>query len=225
MHGWGLRGTLYPLYATGTRGGGTGSNPPPPQEPSPLKDHLHAKFHPDPSSRLDFYREQTDRHTHIALYVLDLWRKYEIFLTYHLAVTKRGLSLLKTWNQKYTSKAWSLISYYLYCSRRQWDGLIKAWKRRLHSWENPPSRESQSEPVSESETSFDWSQDVEMEKTREEGNDDDDDVGLKSADKEYEGRRSKFWSERKFFRTGDENTESNNWRLLISFFLLTNYSI
>ena len=90
--------------------------------------------------------------------------------------------------------------------------MIKAWKRRLHSWENPPSRESQSEPVSESETSFDWSQDVEMEKTREEGNDDDDDddVGLKSADKESEGRRSKFWSERKFFRTGDENTESNN---------------
>ena len=43
-------------------------------------------------------------------------------------------------------------------SRRQWDGLVKAWKIRLHSWENPPSRESQSEPVSESETSFDWSQ-------------------------------------------------------------------
>ena len=34
------------------------------QEPSPpLEDHLCAKFRPDPSSRLDFYREQTDRHT------------------------------------------------------------------------------------------------------------------------------------------------------------------
>ena len=49
------------------------------QEPSPpLEDHLCAKFRPDPSSRLDFYREhtdtQTDRHTDIALYVLDLWR-------------------------------------------------------------------------------------------------------------------------------------------------------
>ena len=47
-----------------------------PQEPSPLKDHLCAKFHPDPSSHLDFYREQTDtktqKHTDIALYVLDV---------------------------------------------------------------------------------------------------------------------------------------------------------
>ena len=50
-------------------GGGIGSKPP--QEPSPLEDHLRAKFRPDPSSRLDFYREQTDRHTDIALYVLD----------------------------------------------------------------------------------------------------------------------------------------------------------
>ena len=42
-----------------------------PQEPSPLKDHLHAKFCPDRSSRLDFYREHTDTQTDIALYVLD----------------------------------------------------------------------------------------------------------------------------------------------------------
>ena len=47
------------------------------QEPSPLEDHLRAKFHPDPSSHLDFYREQTDRqtdthtHTDMALYVLE----------------------------------------------------------------------------------------------------------------------------------------------------------
>ena len=33
------------------------------QEPSPLEDHLCAKFHPDLSSRLDFYREQTHPHT------------------------------------------------------------------------------------------------------------------------------------------------------------------
>ena len=50
----------------------------PPQEPSPpLKDHLRAKFCPDPSSHLDFYREQThthtDRQTDIALYVLEDW--------------------------------------------------------------------------------------------------------------------------------------------------------
>ena len=46
------------------------------QEPSPpLEDHLCAKFRPDPSSRLDFYREQTDTHTDIALYVLDYARK------------------------------------------------------------------------------------------------------------------------------------------------------
>ena len=74
MHGWGSRGTLHPLYAPRTRGGGgTGSKPP--QEPSPLEDHLCAKFRPDPFSRLDFYREHTDRHTlrqtDIALYVLD----------------------------------------------------------------------------------------------------------------------------------------------------------
>ena len=44
---------------------------PPPQEPSPLKDHLHAKFHPDLSSGSDFCREQTHTQTNIALYILD----------------------------------------------------------------------------------------------------------------------------------------------------------
>ena len=45
-----------------------------PQEPSLLKDHLLAKFHPNPSCRLDFFREQTDTDTQtdIALYVLDI---------------------------------------------------------------------------------------------------------------------------------------------------------
>ena len=39
----------------------------------PLEDHLRAKFHPDPSRGLDFYREQTNIHTHpnIALYVVE----------------------------------------------------------------------------------------------------------------------------------------------------------
>ena len=45
----------------------------------PLKDHFRAKFHPDSSSRLDFYREQTDRQTNkqtnIAFYVLDLYNR------------------------------------------------------------------------------------------------------------------------------------------------------
>ena len=35
-----------------------------PQEPSPLEDHLHAKFHPNLYSSLDFYREQRDNQTH-----------------------------------------------------------------------------------------------------------------------------------------------------------------
>ena len=39
------------------------------QEPSPFEDHLCAKNHPDPSSILDFYREQTHTHRDIALYV------------------------------------------------------------------------------------------------------------------------------------------------------------
>ena len=74
MHGWGSRGTPHPLYAPRTRGGGgTGSKPP--KNLPPLEDHLRAKFRPDLSSRLDFYREHTDRHTDthtdIALYVLD----------------------------------------------------------------------------------------------------------------------------------------------------------
>ena len=43
----------------------------PPKNLPPLEDHLRAKFRPDPSSRLDFYREQTDTQTDIALYVLD----------------------------------------------------------------------------------------------------------------------------------------------------------
>ena len=63
MHGWGSRGTPYPLYASRTRGVGVpGRNPP--KNLLPLEDHLRAKFRPDPSSRLDFYREHTDRHTH-----------------------------------------------------------------------------------------------------------------------------------------------------------------
>ena len=43
-------------------GGGTGSKKT--KNLPALKDHLHAKFHPDPSSGLDFYREYThiDRH-------------------------------------------------------------------------------------------------------------------------------------------------------------------
>ena len=49
----------------GVGGGGTGSK-------KTLEDHLCAKFYPNPSSHLNFYREQTDTHTHIALYVLDL---------------------------------------------------------------------------------------------------------------------------------------------------------
>lgn len=44
-------------------------------------------------------------------------------------------------------------------SRRRWDGLIKAWKIKLHSWENPQSCKSLSKLVSESEISFDGSQD------------------------------------------------------------------
>ena len=32
-----------------------------PSRTFPLEDHLHAKFHPDLSSCLDFYREQTHR--------------------------------------------------------------------------------------------------------------------------------------------------------------------
>ena len=34
-----------------------------PKNLPPLKDHLRAKFCPDPSSRLDFYREHTDTQT------------------------------------------------------------------------------------------------------------------------------------------------------------------
>ena len=39
------------------------------QEPSPLEDHLCAKFHPNLSSCLDFNTEQ--RQTYTALYLVD----------------------------------------------------------------------------------------------------------------------------------------------------------
>ena len=52
-------------------GGGIGLTPPPTKNLPPLEDHLCVKFCPDPSSSLDFYREQTNTHTHIALYVLE----------------------------------------------------------------------------------------------------------------------------------------------------------
>ena len=64
MHSWGSRdsrGTPDPLSAPKPGGGGTGLTPP--QEPSPLEDHLHAKFHPNLFRGLDFYREQSDKHT------------------------------------------------------------------------------------------------------------------------------------------------------------------
>ena len=62
MHGWGSRGIPHPLYTPCTQGGG-GTVSKKTQEPSPLEDHLRAKFRPDPSSRLDFYREQTHTQT------------------------------------------------------------------------------------------------------------------------------------------------------------------
>ena len=43
--------------------GGWGYQVETPEEPSPLEDHLPAKFRPDRSSRLDFYREQTNTQT------------------------------------------------------------------------------------------------------------------------------------------------------------------
>ena len=45
----------------------------PPKNLPPIEDHLCAKFHPDLSSGLDFYGDQTYKHTEtdIALYVLD----------------------------------------------------------------------------------------------------------------------------------------------------------
>ena len=49
-------------------GGGVTGHPP---VPSPLKNHIPAKFHPDPSSDLDFCREVTYTQTNIALYVLE----------------------------------------------------------------------------------------------------------------------------------------------------------
>ena len=70
-HNWGSRGTLDPIIAphTPVEVGVPGQLPP--QEPSPLEDHLSTKFHPHPSSGLDFHREHTDRQTKIALYVLE----------------------------------------------------------------------------------------------------------------------------------------------------------
>ena len=43
----------------------------PPQNLPTLNYHLRTKFHPDPSSSLDFYREQTHTQTNIAHYLVD----------------------------------------------------------------------------------------------------------------------------------------------------------
>ena len=59
MHGWGSRGTPLPLYAPHTREVGVPGWNHPKNLPA-LEDHLRAKFRPNPSSHLDFYREQTD---------------------------------------------------------------------------------------------------------------------------------------------------------------------
>ena len=55
MHGLGSRGNPDPLCPAHpeTGGGVTRSKK---QEPSLLKDHLHAKFQPNLSSSVDFYR-------------------------------------------------------------------------------------------------------------------------------------------------------------------------
>ena len=49
--------TWTPLRTPFPGGGGTGLKPP--KNLPTLEDHLHAKFHQDPSSGLDFYRELT----------------------------------------------------------------------------------------------------------------------------------------------------------------------
>ena len=59
---WGyITQALWTPFTHPVQGGG--GTRPKNQEPSPLKDHLHTKFHPDPSSLLDFIREHSDRHT------------------------------------------------------------------------------------------------------------------------------------------------------------------
>ena len=65
MHGWGSRAPWTPFMHPVPKGGGYRVETP--QEPSPLDDHLHSKFCPDPSSHLDSYREHTPIQTDIAL--------------------------------------------------------------------------------------------------------------------------------------------------------------
>ena len=62
MHGWCSRGTSYPLYAPRTQGVGVSGQKNHKNLPT-LEDHICTKFHPDPSSGLDFYREQTIKPT------------------------------------------------------------------------------------------------------------------------------------------------------------------
>ena len=67
MQGWGSRGTPHPLYAPCTRGWVE-----PPPEPSPSRTTSVPNFVPiGPAVWISIENTQTNKHTHIALYVLD----------------------------------------------------------------------------------------------------------------------------------------------------------
>ena len=68
MHPCGSGFTPHPLFAPCTRRG-WGYWTKKTQNLSALEDHLCAKFHCNPSSGLDFYREQTHRQKDIAFLV------------------------------------------------------------------------------------------------------------------------------------------------------------
>ena len=71
MHRWGSRCTHDTLFAPlpgGGWGGVLGQNSP--KNLPALKDHLNAKFHPDLSSSLDFFREHTHQHCPLCIRLL-----------------------------------------------------------------------------------------------------------------------------------------------------------
>ena len=47
-----------------------------------------------------------------------------------------------------------LLAYLcIFCSRRQWDGMIKAWKKSIHKYDQPKDRDSRDNAASNSHSS------------------------------------------------------------------------
>ena len=83
-------------------------------------------------------------------------------------------------------------------SRRQWDGLIKSWKRSLHQWDPDGPKHQQPQPGerSKAERTTSWAEEVEAEeKERLEESKEDVEIPAAAEEEEERGEKDGFLDE------------------------------